>query len=308
MKSQMARMEMNRSADMEVFVGVVEHGSLSGAARAFRMTPSAVSKLVGRLEARLGVRLIQRSTRKVQLTPEGAVFFERSVRILEEMDAAEREVSAGVAPRGRLRVNVNVPFGLHCLLPLLPAFLERYPQITIDVALTDAVVDLFDSRADVAIRTGPLRESRLVARKLGESRMVVVASKTYIKRHGKPRQPADLASHNCLGFCFVRHTRGWPFLDPASGDITITPTGNTLVSDGEAMRQLALSGHGIARLATFHVGPDLKAGRLVALLESFNPGDREAVHAVFVGQAGKLAARVRAFLDYLSENIRFVSK
>ena len=111
-------------------------------------------------------------------------------------------------------MNVNVPFGFHCLLPLVPAFLQRYPHITIDVALTDAVVDLFESRADVAIRTGPLRESRLAARKLGESRMVVVASKAYVKRHGKPREPADLASHNCLGFCFARHTKGWPFLDP----------------------------------------------------------------------------------------------
>lgn len=303
----MARMEMNRSGDMEVFVRVVELRSFSGAARAFRMTPSAVSKLVGRLEARLGVRLVNRSTRKVQLTPEGAVFYERSVRILEEMEAAEREVSPGVAPRGRLRVNVNVPFGLHCMLPLMPAFAERYPHITIDVALTDTVVDLFDARADIAIRTGPLRESRLVARKLGESRMVVVASKAYLKRHGKPRAPADLATHNCLGFCFARHTKGWPFLDGSNGKIAITPAGNALVSDGEAMRHLALAGHGVARLAMFHVGPDLKAGRLVPLLESFNPGDTEPVHAVFVGQAGKMAARVRAFLDYLSENVRFAS-
>src|SRR6266545_3893064 len=255
----MSRLEANRSGDMEVFARVVELGSFTGAARAFRMTPSAVSKLVGRLEARLGVRLVNRSTRKIQLTPEGAVFFERSVRILGEMDAAEREVSTGVAPRGRLRVNSNVPFGLHCLLPLVPAFLERHPHVTLDVALTDAVVDLFDARADVAIRTGPLRESRLVARKLGESRMAIVASKAYIARHGKPRTPEDLAKHNCLGFCFARHTRGWPFVAAAGGALMVPPAGNALVSDGEAMRRLALAGLGIARLAMFHVGPDIKA-------------------------------------------------
>jgi DNA-binding transcriptional LysR family regulator len=303
----MARLEVNRSGDMEVFVRVVELGSFSGAARAFRMTPSAVSKLIGRLESRLGVRLVNRSTRKLQLTPEGTLFFERSVRILEEMDAAEREIAVGVAPRGRLRVNVNVPFGLHYLLPLMPAFLQRYPQITLDVALTDTVVDLFESRADVAIRTGPLRESSLTARKLGESRMVVVASRAYLKRHGMPRRPADLTRHNCLGFCFARHTKGWPFLEHRKTSVMITPVGNTLVSDGEAMRRLALAGHGVARLAAFHVGPDIKAGRLVPLLESFNPGDTEAIHAVFLGQANQMAARVRAFIDFLTENVRLAS-
>lgn len=299
----MARLETNRSGDMEAFVRVVEAGTLSGAARALRMTPSGVSKLMARLEARLGVRLLHRSTRKLQLTPEGAVFFERSVRLLGEIDAAEREVGPGVTPRGRLRVNVNVPFGLHCLLPLVPAFLARNPHITVDVMLSDAVVDLFDARADVAIRTGPLRESRLVARKLGESEMVVVASKAYLEKHGRPRAPADLASHNCIGFCFARHAKGWPFI--TSGETsTFHPAGNTLVSDGEAMRQLALAGLGIARLAMFHVGPDIEAGRLVPLLPEHSTHEKEAVHAVFVGQDGRMAARVRAFLDYLVEKVR----
>jgi DNA-binding transcriptional LysR family regulator len=299
----MARLELNRAGDMEVFVRVVELGGFSAAARTFRMTPSAVSKLVGRLEARLGARLVNRSTRRIQLTPEGAVFFERSVRILAEMDAAEREVSPGVTPRGRLRVNANVPFGLHCLLPLVPDFLACHPHITLDVALTDAVVDLLEVRADVAIRTGPLRESRLVARKLGESRMLVVASKAYLRRHGAPQTPADLATHNRLGFCFARQTKGWPFLDGAGGVTTIAPHGNALVSDGEAMRRLALAGLGVARLAEFHIGRDIAAGRLVPLLEPYDPHVTEPIHAVYIGQAGKMAARVRAFLDYLVAKI-----
>src|SRR5687768_1651343 len=162
----MARLEVNRSGEMEAFVRIVELGSFSAAARALKMTPSAVSKLVSRLEARLGARLVNRSTRKLRLTPEGATFFERSVRVLRDIDAAEREAAPGASPRGRLRVNANLPFGLHCLIPLVPDFLARHPHITLDLALTDAVVDLLEVRADVAIRTGPLRESRLVARKL----------------------------------------------------------------------------------------------------------------------------------------------
>ncbi|HWL85438.1 MAG TPA: LysR family transcriptional regulator, partial [Polyangiaceae bacterium] len=282
----MARLDVNRSGEMEVFVQVVELGGFSAAARACGMTPSAVSKLVARLEVRLGVRLINRSTRQLQLTPEGAAFYERGVRILVDMDAAEREVAAGSAPRGRLRVNANVPFGLHYLLPAVPEFLARHPEITIDVVLTDKVVDLFEQRADVAIRTGPLRESRLVARKLGESRMVVIASPDYLKRRGTPKSPAELETHNRLGFCFAQQSAGWPFLDGAGGTLAVPPSGNALVSDGEAMRQLALAGLGLARLATFQVGPDIAAGRLVPVLEKYNCGASEPVHAVFVRQSG----------------------
>lgn len=299
----MARLDVNRSGEMEVFVRVVELGGFSAAARQFRMTPSAVSKLVARLEGRLGVRLFNRSTRKLQLTAEGSAFYERGIRILSDMDTAEREVAAGATPRGRLRVNTNVAFGIHHLLPIMPDFLASYPNIVIDIALTDAVVDLLEERADVAIRTGPLRASRLLARKLGQSRMVVVASPAYIKQHGEPDSPQELASHNVLGFCFSRHIEGLPFLDRNGGIMTIPTMGNALVSDGEAMRQLALAGLGVARLSAFHVAPDLKAGRLVPILEDYNPGDIEPLHAVFLGQGGHLPARVRAFLDYLVAHI-----
>lgn len=300
----MARIDTNRSGEMEVFVRVGELGSLSAAARAFRMTPSAVSKLVARLESRLGVPLLNRSTRRVQLTPEGSVFLERSTRVLADIEAAEREVSSGIAPRGKLRVSCNVPFGIHRLLPRLPRFLSAHPQVTVDVALTDVVVDLFEVRADVAIRLGPLADSRLLARKLGESRMVVVASKAYLAARGTPRAPADLAEHECLGFCFIRQAKGWPFIDRSRRAFTFVPKGNALVSDGEAMRQLALAGAGIARLSMFHVGADIEAGRLVPLLDRFNPRDVEAAHAVFLGHDGRMPARVRAFLDFLTDSVR----
>jgi DNA-binding transcriptional LysR family regulator len=289
---------------MEVFARVVELGGFSTAARTFRMTPSAVSKLVARLEARLGVRLINRSTRKLQLTPEGAAYYDRVVRILDDISGAEREAAIGATPQGRLRINTSVPFGLHCLLPLIPSFLARHPGISVDIALTDTVVDLLEERADIAIRVGPLRESRLLARKLGESRMVVVASPAYLAQNGTPQTPADLARHNLLGFCFSKQFEGWPFLDGKGGVVTVPPVGNVLISDGEAMQQLAIAGTGLARLTRFHIERAIKAGWLVPVLEAFNPGDLEAIHAVFVGHGGQLPARVRAFLDYLVENVR----
>lgn len=300
----MAQQDINRSGEMEVFARVVDLGGFSAAARAFRISPSAVSKLVARLETRLGVRLINRSTRKLQLTPEGIAYYDRCVRILDDINTAEQEAAIGAVPRGRVRVNTSVPFGLHWLLPLLPGFLKLHPDVSVDVALTDTVVDLMEERADVAIRVGPLRESRLIARKLGESRMVVIAAPAYLKLHGTPQTPADLSKHNMLGFCFSKQIDGWPFRDRKGGSISVPPVGNALVSDGEAMQRLAIAGAGLARLARFHIDADIKAGRLVPVLEDFNPGDLEPIHAVFVGHGGQLPARVRALLDYLVENVK----
>jgi len=301
----MARMDINRSGEMEVFVRVVDLGGFSAAARALRMTPSAVSKLIARLETRLGARLVNRSTRKLQLTPEGSAFYDRAVRVLADLDEAERSAAAGASPRGRLRVNTNVPFGTHYLIPLLPGFLERHPEVTVEVTLTDTVVDLLEDRADVAIRVGPLKSSQLVARKLGESRMMLVASPAYLTAHGTPQTPGDLARHNLLGFSFARQSNGWPFRDADGSASAVVPTGNALVSDGESMRLLVLTGLGISRLSLFHIGPDVEAGRLVPVLEAYNPGDTESIHAVYVG-GGHLPARVRAFLDYLVETVQLI--
>lgn len=300
----MARLEVNRSGEIEAFVRVVERGTLSDAAGLLGMTPSAVSKLIGRLEDRLGARLINRTTRRLQLTAEGVAFYENGLRILAEIDAAEREASAGAVPRGRLRVSSNVPFGQHYLLPLLPAFLERHPKIVVDVSLTDRVVDLLEERADVAIRAGPLRDSSLVARKFWQSRMVVVGSPGYLDKRGVPRRPADLASHNCLDFGFTRLVEGWPFAGSEGHVETMRQRGNALASDGEAMRLMAMAGVGLARLSRHHIQRDINAGALVPVLEEFNPGDLEPQSAIYVGQGGHLPARVRVFLDFLAENVR----
>lgn len=298
------RIDTNRLGEMDVFVRVVELCGFSPAARALRLSPSAVSKLIARLEARLGTRLFNRSTRKLALTAEGNIFYERCVRILADVDSAEREAAAGAVPRGRLRVNCNIAFSQWMLVPILPEFLARYPEIVLDLVVSDVIVDLLQEHADVAIRVGPLANSSLIARKLGESRAIVVASPAYLERAGTPRTPADLAGHNLLGFGFSRLIEGWPFLDENGQVVRIAPQGNALVSDGDTMRRLAIAGVGIARTARFQMEEDLAAGRLVPLLEEYSPGEVEPIHAVYVGQGGVLPARVRAFLDFVAEKVK----
>jgi DNA-binding transcriptional LysR family regulator len=298
----MARMDVNRSGELEVFVRVVELGGFTPAAQALGMTPSAVSKLIARLEARLGVRLMLRSTRKLQLTEEGATFHERALRVLSDLDEMERSVAFCSVARGRLRVNSNVPFGLHHLLPLAPRFMAAHPEVQLDITITDEVIDLMDARAEVAIRVGPMRPSQLMARKLGESRMALVASPAYLARHPAPQTPEELDRHSLVAFNFARHCDEWPFLE--AGRRTSRPVhGQVLVGDGESARRLALAGQGVTRLALFHIGPDLAAGRLIPVLESYNPGDVEEIHAVYVGHGGQLPARVRAFIDFLVETV-----
>ena len=299
----MPRLDTNRSAEMQVFTRVVDLGGFTAAAREFRLTPSGVSKLVSRLEARLGSRLVNRSTRKLHLTPEGQVFYQRAARILADMDEAEREAALGASPRGHLRVNANIPVGMRLIVPLIPRFLAENPQVTLDMVLTDTVIDLMQERADVAIRFGPLRDSRLVARKLGTTRMAVVAAPTYLNQYGTPSTPTELSRHRGIGWTFSRTLAGWPFRGEAGVETCNAPP-IVRASDGEAARQFALGGVGLARLSRFHVGPDIDAGRLVAVLEEFNPGDREDIHAVFLGRGGPLPARVRAFVDFLAEHVR----
>lgn len=298
----MARLDVNRSGEMEVFVRAVELGGFSAAARSLRMTPSAVSKLVARLESRLGARLINRSTRRLQLTAEGETFHARARAILADIDEAERAIAAGAEPRGRLRVNSNVPFGMHYLLPLTPRFTAAHPEVQLDITLSDQVIDLLHERADVAIRVGPMAPSQLRARKLGEAGMALVASPGYLARRGVPETLDDLEGHSLVTFNFARHCDEWPFrVDGAR--ISRPVPGQVMVSDGESSRRLALAGQGISRLSLFHVGRDIAEGRLVKVLEAFNPGDSEAVHAVYVGEARHLPARVRAFVDFLVKHV-----
>lgn len=300
----MARSEINRSGEMEVFAQVVEAGSFSAAARELRMTPSAVSKLVARLETRLGTALVRRSTRRLQVTAEGQAFYENCLRILADMVAAEREAAAGAVPRGKLKVDCNVGFGTHYLTPLIPEFLRLYPEISLELSLSDRVVDLMEEQTDLAIRAGTLAESSLIARRLCDSPMVLVASPGYLARKGTPEHPDDLNCHELLGFSFRRINETWPFRTVDGEEITVLPQSRNLAGDGETMRLMAIAGTGIARLSRWHVQNDIAAGRLVPVLENCNPGDRDGVYAVYVGQGRYLPARVRAFIDFLVERVK----
>ncbi|MCR6502036.1 LysR family transcriptional regulator [Shinella sp. CPCC 101442] len=299
----MARQHINRSGEMAVFVRAVELGGFSAAARECGMTPSAVSKLVQRLEERLGVRLINRSTRQLQLTPEGCAFHERAASILADIDDAERQAAAGDTPAGRVRLNASASFATHVLMPLLPDLLGSFPELAVDIIQTDAVVDLMAERVDIAIRAGPLKSSTLIARKLGSTSMTIVGAPSYLECQGKPESLDDLRTHNRLSLNYARAVDGWPVLENGL-PVQLPPSERVRVSDGEGLRRLALAGVGLARMATFTVRGDIDAGRLVPVVEHLNPGDRETFHAVFQGQGGTLPSRVRVMLDFLAARAR----
>ncbi|SFN10029.1 LysR family transcriptional regulator [Variovorax sp. OV329] len=298
----MPRTELNRSGDMEAFVQVVDRGSFSAAAAVLGMTPSAVSKLIARLEARLGTRLLHRSTRKLQLTPEGQLYYERAVRVLADLDEAEHSAAADGTPRGRVSINASAAVGQRLLLPLVGPMLQMHPQIQLDISLTDRVVDLMEERADIAIRWGRLPSSDLVARKLGETGLAILGSPGYLARHGTPATPQELLAHNRLGNTFRRSQPDWPLkVDGRQLDVPIV--GNVRAGDGESLRQLVLDGVGLGRLSLFHVRGDIAAGLLVPVLEEYNPHELEPIHAVYLGKGGRLPARVRAVLDFLSASV-----
>jgi DNA-binding transcriptional LysR family regulator len=287
----MLRDKVDRAGEMAVFVAVAEAGSLSGAARRLGLTPSAVSRIVARTEARLGAQLLVRTT--------------RTLRILADLDETEAALADRGCPRGRVRVSAATAHGRLVIVPLLAAFVERHPGITVEIDLSDELADVLGGRADVAIRFGPLADSPLTARRLGETGRTVVASPAYLARAGTPRRPADLAGHNCLDFSFRRSEPGWPFR--IDGHDSVLPVGgNVAANNGETLVQLALQGTGITRVGNFHIAEDLAAGRLVPLLEPFNPQDREAIHAVFVGGPA-MPARVRVLVDFLAERMRGVA-
>lgn len=292
----------DRARALALFAAVVEQGSFSAAGRALDMSPSAVARAVDRIEKRLGVRMLLRSTRALSLTAEGQAYLQVARRILADLDDAEQQIANQGSPRGRLRVSAALSHGRLCVVPLLGRFAALFPDILVDIALTDTLVDIAAGQADVAVRFGPLPDSTLTARKLGETRRVIVASPDYLAQHGAPEIPEDLLQHNCLNFNFRRAEPVWPFRR-GDQDFTLSVKGSIEANNGETLGQLAAAGVGIARVGAFSVVDAIAERRLVPVLEAFNPGDVEQIHAIFVGGT-TIPARVRVFVDFLASNLR----
>ncbi|ANK73269.1 MULTISPECIES: LysR family transcriptional regulator [Ensifer] len=290
---------MDRQEAMTVFLAVVEEGDFSAAARRLRMTPSAVSKIVGRLEARLGVRLLQRSTRSISLTSEGSAYAESSRRILGDMEDAEVAIQPGAVPRGRLRVSLPSAFGHRLIVPMLPDFIERFPEIDLELDFSDAVVDLMNGEADVALRVAEQSDSTLVTRRLAPNRRVICAAPAYLERHGAPQTPDDLQRHVCLAITARGRLNVWEFQD-GDGRRAIRVCGSVEANSTEALRRLALAGIGIVRLSELLVGGDIKAGLLVPLLTGSNYAEAEPITVVYPHRRF-LPPRVRVFVDFLAE-------
>jgi DNA-binding transcriptional LysR family regulator len=291
----------DRARNLEVFCAVADAGSFSAAGRRLALTPSAVSRTLDRIEERLGARLLLRTTRALTLTAEGHAYLSAARRILADLDEAEEAIADQASPRGRIRVSAAISHGRFCIVPLLGEFVRRYPNILVDINLSDAIVDVTAGQADVAIRGGPLADSALTARRLSENGRTIVASPAYLARWGVPERPEDLHNHNCLNFSFRRAEPVWPFRQDGV-DYALKVRGAIEANSAETLAQLAVDGVGIARIGNFSLGDAIAEGRLIPLLEPFNPGDKEVFHAVFIGGAN-MPARIRAFVDYLAERI-----
>jgi DNA-binding transcriptional LysR family regulator len=291
---------LDRLTGMEVFVRVAGAGSLSGAARAMGMSQTMVTKHLAALEARLGTRLFHRSTRRLTITDAGRRYLDSTERLLADIEAAEAAVAADrVEPRGLLRLNVPLVFGIRQIAPRLAAFAARYPQVSIELGLNDRLVDLAEEGWDLAIRIGSLRDSSLVARRLAPCRMMICAAPAYLAAHGTPRTTAELAGHNCLGYTLAQAGAARWRMGGAAG-IDVAVSGNLRANNGDALLAAALAGQGVVYQPSFIVGDDLRAGRLVPITLDVPPSDQLAVYAIYL--PGRMpSAKVRAFIDFLAD-------
>jgi DNA-binding transcriptional LysR family regulator len=291
---------IDRAGEMAAFVRVVDAQGFAAAAPALGLTPSAVSKLVTRLESRLGVRLLQRTTRALHLTTEGEAFYEQARRIVGEIAALEAELTdRRGTPHGLLRVTTSLAFSTHLLAPVIGEFLERYPQVQLELVPTDRVVDLVEEGIDLAIRVGRLGDSSYMARKIGEDVRLVCAAPAYLARHGTPKRPDDLARHSCIFSRDRVHNNRWPFrIDGEIREIDVR--GRTAISDGDGQLRLALQGLGIVRLTRLTVASAIRAGELVSLLKEFSAEEPVPIHVVYPHRR-HLAPKVTAFVDFVRE-------
>jgi DNA-binding transcriptional LysR family regulator len=287
--------------ELLAFRAVVDTGSITAAADQLGQTVSGISRALGRLEKKLATTLLRRTTRRLELTEEGQTFLARTRAILDAMDEAEDElVARRQQPAGLLRVNAASPFMLHAIVPLVPQFSALFPRISLELNTDDLNVDLLAQRTDIAIRIGPLRDSTLHARPLCSSSLRVLASPTYLEKHGRPKRVADLAGHQLIGNSQLPSLNQWPLRGP-QGDSYAAALAFS-ASSGETMRHLALAGMGIVCLADFMTEADRAGGKLVQLLARDTVEVRQAVNAVYYRNTA-LSSRITAFLDFIAERL-----
>ena len=290
-------------SEMATFVKVVGAGSLSGAARDLGLSPAMVSRTLASLEARLGARLLHRTTRRLHLTDEGAAYHEACIRILGEIDEADAAASAGRGvPQGTLRVALPASFGHRQIAPLVPHFAERYPRVRLALHLSDRAVNLVEEGYDVAIRIAELEDSSLAARKLAPNRRVICASPDYLARSGTPRTPEELVRHNCLVANWEHDfSMTWEFKDPQGRPGEVRVSGRYACDNWEVLREWAVAGLGVALKSTWDVREQLEDGSLVALCPGYTFDTDVAIYAVYPHRR-YLAAKTRAFIDFLAES------
>lgn len=294
---------MDTLTSMDLFVKAVDTGSFSATARQMGLTPSAVSKQISRLEDHLGARLFNRTTRRLAPTEEGRAYYERCRRILADIDEAESAISQlNAEPRGVLRINMPVVFGRRHVVPALAGFLTRYPQVRLEVSMTDQFVDPIAEGADMLIRVGELKDSSLISRKLADARRVIAAAPDYWNRHGRPQEPRDLERHNCLIYSYLSSGNSWRMQGPDGKDYLVPTNGNIASNNAEALLEAALAGIGVINLPTWMVGQDLCAGNLEEVLQAYSKPE-PAVHAIYP-PGRHLSAKVRAFVDYLVDHFK----
>ncbi|MYM83580.1 LysR family transcriptional regulator [Duganella sp. FT50W] len=288
---------MGQFRQISTFVEVVARGSLSAAARAEGIAPAMIGRRLDALEARLGVKLLQRTTRKLALTDEGAAFLEDCQRILAELEEAESAVSERSAhATGHLMISAPAGFGRQHVAPLLPSFLSEHRDVSATLNMSDRVVDIVGEGIDVAIRIASLADSNLVSVKLADNERVVVGAPAYLKRHGEPKTLAELGKHNCLAISSEGSQRGWTFREDGK-NVVLKVNGNMASNDGQVLHEWALAGKGLAWRSMWEVGSAIEAGRLQTVLDGYAaPGND--IYAVFA-QRRHLPLRIRAFVDFL---------
>lgn len=300
-------MALDRLLAMNVFVGVVEQGSFARAAERMDMSTSAVSRHVAELEAHLDTRLLNRTTRRISITESGQAFYERTLQLLADLDEAEAAASSSTAtPRGTIRLTCSINFGVPHLAPAIGAFQARYPEVLFDVSASDRFVDLVEEGLDLAIRIGDLGNANLIARKIGQMQLVTCASPAYLKRHGTPKRPEELATHNCLTYEYAPVKNQWRFQDKHGNALKIHIAGSVNANNGEMLAAIASEGVGIAHEPDFIVNPRIDAGLLVPILLKYQPLPL-SIYAVYPSRR-HLSAKVRAFVDFLMARFSQKSK